>query len=112
MPRLALPVRKEKDEERWCDRAAAMLGYEVVRLSQPRRSMVTVGLPDRLYCHTGRGVMVWAEVKAANGKVSPRQAAFHAMLRSCGQVVAVGTAEVVGKVLAESLGSLTVEAVR
>lgn len=104
--RLVQRPRPEKLEERWADKAAAMLGYEVVRLSQPRATKQTPGIPDRIYAHPRQGVLVWAELKSAKGKPSPSQVAFHAMLRACGQVVVVGTADVVAKALAEALGGI------
>ena len=95
--------RLEKAEERLTDKAAEILGYSVVRFSQPRNTMQTHGIPDRLYCHPGRGIAVWAELKSERGRVSPHQQAFHAMLRACGHEVLVGTADAIAPRLAELL---------
>jgi hypothetical protein len=93
----------EKTEEFWADKTARMLGYEVKNLSQRRRSKVALGLPDRIYAHRAYGIFVWAELKRETGKPSEKQKDFHAMLRDCGQLVVVGTANVVGEFLVERL---------
>lgn len=98
-----LPTLTEKQEEFFCDRAARMMGFTVVKFSQPRRTMQTRGIPDRLYLHTGRGVAVWAEIKSEKGKLSAHQQQLHAAMRAAGQDVVVGTANFVGAYLAGAL---------
>lgn len=98
-----VPVPLEKDEERWADRAAELLGYEIKRLTQRRPSKIALGLPDRIYAHRERGILLWAELKSEKGKLSAHQKDFHELLRSCGQQVIVGTARDVGKCLTELL---------
>jgi hypothetical protein len=66
----------EKQEELWSDKTARMLGFEVIRFSQPRRTMQTRGISDRLYVHPVHRVAVWAEVKSEKGKLSERQQWF------------------------------------
>lgn len=98
-----LPTLSEKQEELFADRAARMMGFQVIRFSQPRRTMQTRGIPDRLYLHAGRRVAVWAEIKAEKGKLSPHQQQLHEQLRACGQLVIHGTANVVGEYLVTQL---------
>jgi len=77
--------------------------YGVVALHIPnagRRSVVAgrrlrdegmiAGAPD-LICICPNGRTAWLEVKAPGGRVSDRQAAFHAMLTRLGHRVAVVT---------------------
>ena len=101
--RPALPTPLEREEARWADRAAEMMGYEVKRLEQRRASKIAEGLPDRIYGHRGRGVLVWAELKSETGKPSAKQKDFHQFLRDCGQHVVCGTANVIGEYLMSAL---------
>jgi hypothetical protein len=93
----------EKSEELWADRTARMLGFTVVKFSQPRRTMQTRGIPDRLYLHPIHRVAVWAEVKSEKGKLSEAQKALHNTLALAGQMVVTGTANVVGQALVAAL---------
>jgi hypothetical protein len=90
--RLAV-TRSEKDEERFADKAAAMLGFTVVRFSQPRASKQSPGIPDRLYLCPRRGRGFWGELKRVGGKATPQQRALHEALRACGHTVVVGPAQ-------------------
>lgn len=98
-----VPAVSEKTEELWADRAARMMGFEVVKFSQPRRTMQTRGIPDRLYLHPSRKLAVWAELKTEKGKASAHQHQFHERLRECGQLIVCGTANVVGEFLVQCL---------
>lgn len=98
-----LPSVSEKTEELWADKAARMMGWTVIRFSQPRKTMQTRGIPDRLYLHVGRSLAVWAEIKSEKGKVSESQKALHDLLSHCGQHVVCGTANTVGEFLADCL---------
>lgn len=65
----------EDEVQAKCDDLAKTLGYEVVNLSQKRRSGVHEGLPDRYYRHS-RGIRLWWETKPPKGKLSVKQHAF------------------------------------
>jgi hypothetical protein len=86
-------VRSEKDEEHACDAFISrigMLGHQaVVRFSQPRHTMQTLGIPDRRY--RAVGVAFWWEVKAQGGYLSVEQIAFLREELYYGQLVGVGT---------------------
>lgn len=117
MPRKAakqpvVPSVSEKTEERWADRAADMMGFTVIRFSQPRRTMQARGWVDRLYVHRGRGVAVFAELKAEKGKLSAHQVEMHATLRDAGLSVVCGTANTVGQFLVEQLKQRTIAEAR
>ena len=86
-------VRSEKDEERLGDDFMARLGYDVIRLSQARASRQTLGVPDRRYYHTGRGLSLWWEAKRAGGKQRPEQAWFQRTAEACGEVYVSGPFE-------------------
>lgn len=89
--RVVLP---EKQVEARGDRLMATLGFDIVRLSQPRASMVTPGLPDRRYYHRARKIAVWFEAKREGGKQSFFQQDFQAMAEACGETYLVGTDDV------------------
>jgi hypothetical protein len=93
----------EKMEELYADRTARMLGYEIVKFSQPQRALQTRGIPDRLYLHPAHKLAIWAEMKSETGKLSPYQKALHEKLTAAGQVVVTGTANVVGEALAKAI---------
>ena len=99
----ALPTLTEKQEEHFADRAARMMGYDVVRFSQPRATKQTPGIPDRLYLHPVHRVAVWAELKSEKGKATPAQKQMHERLRASGQNIVCGTANSVGMFLAATL---------
>jgi hypothetical protein len=77
-------------------------GFQVVRLSQVRRSKVHPGLPDRRFyrlprpdaAHTRLAYAVWWEAKSATGKQRPDQRAFQEMVEACGETYLLGTHEV------------------
>ena len=96
------PHSRRKSPEKALDAAVTRdlraLGCVVVNTSQPRASMVTRGLPDKLILHTGWKLALWVELKSARGRTSPEQDALHAALRASGHavVVARSTADVLG----------------
>lgn len=63
----------EADVERACDDLARQLGWAVENYSQRRASKVHEGIPDRRYVHRGRGLRVWVELKAPQGKLTTAQ---------------------------------------
>ena len=85
---------RESEVEKACDRHAEAYGYRVVRLSQPRRSRLTIGLPDRRY--QGKRGAFFFEVKRADGELTREQFAFliaeleGGNLASCGGVLELG----------------------
>lgn len=79
----------EKMIERDIILALRRLQFGVTKTSQPRPSMVTLGIPD-LYAHHPRwGIRLWIEVKAPGNKPSDTQAAWHQAEREAGGVVLV-----------------------
>lgn len=81
----------ERDHEHAGDQLMARYGFEVIRMSQPRASMVTEGIPDRLYCSTARGIQFYWEAKREDGKQSAAQKRFEATVTACGAVYFCGT---------------------
>lgn len=67
------------------------LGFDVIRLAQPRRSMVDLGLPDLYarYARGGRAARFWVEVKTPQGVVSDWQRLWHEAERAAGGEVYV-----------------------
>lgn len=84
-------LAREKAVEAEGDRIMAALGFDVVRLSQARRSKIQPGLPDRRYRHHHRKLALWWEAKAEWGRQSPDQKAFQEAEEACGQVYVLGT---------------------
>jgi hypothetical protein len=72
--------RSEKDEEHAGDQLMAMTGFEIVRFSQPRNTMQTPGVSDRLYIHRARKLAVWWEAKRVGGKQSAHQRKFQELV--------------------------------
>lgn len=82
-PELAVPANvTPRDEDEVVDAADALmraLGFDVVRLSQKRRSKITPGVPDRYYLHRRRKISLWYEAKAPGGTLRPEQSEFQRM---------------------------------
>ena len=57
-------------------RALSVLGFQVHDLTQPRATMLPIGLPDLYARHTGWRVRLWIEVKAGRRQPTPAQAAW------------------------------------
>lgn len=93
----------EKQEEAFADRTARMLGYTVIRFSQPRKTMQSRGWFDRVYVHRAHRLVVHAELKSEKGKLSAHQVEMAALFRDCGQLTISGTANVVGAFLASKI---------
>lgn len=66
------------------------LGFTVNDLTQPRRTMMPLGLPD-LYVRHPRFGRFWVEVKRPGEKPRPTQLAWHEDERACGGTVIVAT---------------------
>jgi len=84
----------EKRVEHLGDKVMTAVGFEIVRLSMPRNTMQTPGLPDRRYYHPTRRLAVWWEAKREGGKQSMVQQDFQAMVENCGEEYVVGTDDV------------------
>ncbi len=85
-------VRSEKDEQRLCDDFIArttIVVPSIVRFSQPRNTMQTLGIPDRRY--RAWGVPFWWECKAENGYLSAEQIEFLRTELHFGALGGVGT---------------------
>lgn len=82
-PELAVPAEvPHRDEDDVVDKADEImraLGFDVVRLSQKRRSKITAGVPDRYYLHRRRKIALWYEAKGPTGSLRPDQCEFQRM---------------------------------
>ena len=81
----AIPT--EKEVERACMELYRVFRGAVWKLSQPRHTMQTAGLPDLLvFCLDREGAMAaaWHEVKRPGGKQSVPQAGFQAYVELAG----------------------------
>lgn len=89
--------RSEKAIEADIIRNIRQLGAFVVKMSQPRRTMVTEGTPDLLILWGRFNVALWVEVKRPGGKLRTMQAVWHREARAAGQtvIVASSTADVI-----------------
>lgn len=63
----------EKRLESSIIKALWKLGFRVTKTSQPRPSMITIGVPDLYASHGRYGVRLWIEVKAAHRKREARE---------------------------------------
>lgn len=75
------------------DRVMLALGFEIVKLSQKRRSKVTEGIPDRKYYHRRRRLTLWWEGKSETGWQRPAQREFQQMAEACGEIYVLGKFE-------------------
>ena len=85
------PGLTEKQIEHMGDKLMFALGFSIIRFSQPRNTMQTPGIPDRLYLHEGEGLAVWWEAKTAKGVTSYAQQEFQRMALVCGHQHVLGT---------------------
>ncbi len=83
----------EKEVEHAGDKMMTLLGFEVIRFSQPRKTMQTRGIPDRRYYHRELRLTVWWEAKAPKGKQSPDQKKFQELVERCGEEYVLGTTD-------------------
>ena len=67
----------------------SLRGFLVLRTHGPRNRPVEEGIPDLVCVPPMGGKMLWVEVKAKGGRVSPAQADMHACLTERGQRVIV-----------------------
>lgn len=81
--------RPEKQIEAEIIRNLRILGFGVTKTSQPRPSMMTLGVPDLYAVHAGWRLRFWVEVKAGTNQPSPAQLAWHAQERAAGGHVLV-----------------------
>jgi hypothetical protein len=97
MQRWVVPPPLEKTVQNHVKQAARALGFCVSDLSQPRRTLQTIGLPDLYLAHPVWRRRFWVEVKRPGGKVSAAQQAWHAVERDAGGTVLVvyGVADLV-----------------
>ena len=79
---------KEKHIQREIIRFLCALGCTVNDMSQPRATMLPIGLPDLYVQHPTLGVF-WVEVKSPTGRVRPSQAEWHEREREAGGTVYV-----------------------
>jgi len=94
---LRLPATLEKDHEHKGDQLMGRYGFTVIRLSQPRASMITPGVPDRRYYSTARGIAFWWEAKREDGKQSRAQRDFQKLCDATGDVYFCGTFDELAK---------------
>jgi hypothetical protein len=89
--------RSEKAIEADIIRNLRMLGAFVVKMSQPRRTMVTEGTPDLLILWGRYQVSLWVEVKRPGGTLRAMQAVWHREAKAAGQhvVIASSTSDVI-----------------
>jgi hypothetical protein len=88
------PVRTEKSEEHVGDRLMEALGFTVWRMSQPRATKQSAGLPDRFYTHPAKGIAVFWEAKRPGGKQREAQKAFQSDVEACRIAYVVGPSDV------------------
>lgn len=84
----------EKDVEQAGDRLMTMLGFSVYRLSQPRATMQTSGLSDRIFTHRAKGLALFWEAKRPGAKQRKAQVEFEADLKAAGIEYVWGTSDV------------------
>lgn len=88
----------EKQIEHLGDKLMQMLGFEIIRFSQPRNTMQTFGIPDRRYYRAPKAdhpaYALWWEAKRVGGKQSYYQQNFQAMVEGCGETYLCGTDDV------------------
>lgn len=80
-------LRTEKDVEQDIDAELELFGFDITRLSQPRASKQTRGIPDRYAQHRGRKLRIWIELKTPDGKASADQKRWHKQEREAGGLV-------------------------
>jgi predicted signal transduction protein with EAL and GGDEF domain len=81
--------RLEKEIEAEIIRNLALLGFQVSKTSQPRPSMLTLGIPDLYAVHARWRLRFWVEVKRPGNGPSPAQLAWHEAEREAGGCVLI-----------------------
>lgn len=90
-PRRGAP---EKAEQRSAARLMCdMLGFSRWSLSQARATRQSPGWPDDFYTHPEKGLAVWYEAKAPDGKQSDHQKEFQRHVTHCGQEYVTGPSD-------------------
>jgi len=80
----------EREVQRKIKSAALDLGFDVMDMSQPRASMMPIGMPDLYLRHRAKQFRIWVEVKRpGSGIVSSAQAAWILYERECGGIAIV-----------------------
>jgi len=87
----ALDTRSEKEIQSDIRRLLELHGYQVDDMSQPRRSMMPVGLPDLRARHVKREERFWVEVKRPGNAPTSAQREWHEAEREAGGEVYVVT---------------------
>ncbi len=79
----------EKVVQRHIKDAAWSLGFEVMDMSQPRASMMPLGLPDLYLRHQAKQFRCFVEIKRIGGRLSTAQRSWMEGERECGGVAFV-----------------------
>lgn len=82
-------MQSEKQVMHHVKAVLALHGYFVDDMSQPRRSMMPIGLPDIYARHPSRRIRLWVECKAGRNKPTEAQEDWHAVERAAGGLVFV-----------------------
>lgn len=88
---------REKSVQRDIVCALQTLGFTVDDLTQPRATMMPLGLPDLYARHAAWQMRLWIECKSATGRTRLTQLAWHQAERAAGGsvIVARSVAEVI-----------------
>jgi len=81
--------REEREIQASVKDVLELEGYQVDDMSQPRRSMMPLGLPDLRARHPKLGVRFWTEVKRPGEEPSEDQDRWHAVEIAAGGIVYV-----------------------
>ncbi len=104
---------REKLIEHRGDQLMIAHGFTAIRLSQPRATKQTPGIPDRRYYRAPRVVRngqradfapsfaLWWDAKTVAGQQSSAQREFQQLVESCGETYLVGTDDVLRSYLVE-----------
>lgn len=80
---------REYELEADCAEVWELAGYEVVKLSQPRWSLTSRGIPDAYVRHRGLRDRLWVEYKLPGKEPTDEQQAWHSRERAAGGDVLV-----------------------
>jgi hypothetical protein len=81
----AAPAPSEKVWEAWIIDAFQKAGCVVYKLSQPRATMQTEGVPDLYIAWPRRRAAWWFEVKRPGAQLRPAQQRFRERVLACGE---------------------------
>ena len=82
---MPLPQPTEKSIERMCINVYEQFGCEVLKFSQPRKTMQSFGIPDLKVYNVRHGRTWWHEVKRPKGKLSAHQLRVRELAVLCGE---------------------------